>query len=153
MQRATIVALVSAVGTGLAIGTQATLNTWLGRQVGPIRTGLLVNFAGGILAGLLLLVLGVAGQLSLSGSLRSSPILIVVAAGALGLGIIFGVAYSLPRTGVAAGVAAIFFGQMLVAVLVDSLGWGGAGAVPLKVGRLVGLGLLFAGTWFVLPRA
>ena len=39
MQRAMIVALVGAVGTGLAIGTQATLNTWLGRLVGPIRTG------------------------------------------------------------------------------------------------------------------
>ena len=152
MQRAMIVALVGAVGTGLAIGTQATLNTWLGRLVGPIRTGLLVNFAGGILAGLLLLVLVVTGQLSLAGSLRSSPILIFVASGALGLGIIGGIAYSLPRTGIAAGVAAIFFGQMLVAVVVDSLGWGGAGAVPLKVGRLVGLGLLFAGTWLVLPR-
>jgi len=148
-----IVALVGAVGTGLAIGTQATLNTWLGRLVGPIRTGLLVNFAGGILAGLLLLGLGVTGQLSLSSSLRSSPILIFVASGALGLVIIGGIAYSLPRTGIAAGVAAIFFAQMLVAVLVDSLGWGGTGAVPLRVARLVGLGLLFVGTWLVLPRA
>ena len=153
MQRAMIVALVGAVGTGLAIGTQATLNTWLGRLVGPIRTGLLVNFAGGILAGLLLLGLGVTGQLSLSSSLRSSPILIFVASGALGLIIIGGIAYSLPRTGIAAGVAAIFFAQMLVAVLVDSLGWGGTGAVPLRVARLVGLGLLFVGTWLVLPRA
>lgn len=152
MQRAMIVALVGAVGTGLAIGTQATLNTWAGRLVGPIRTGLLVNFAGGILAGLLLLGLGITGQLSLSGSLRSPAIPIFVAAGALGIGIIGGVAYSLPRTGIAAGVAAIFFGQMLVAVLVDSLGWGGAGAIPIRVGRLVGLGLLFVGTWLVLPR-
>jgi len=153
MQRTMIVALVGAVATGLAIGTQATLNTWLGRLVGPIRTGILVNLAGGILAGVLLLALMVTGQLSLSGSLRSSSILVIVVSGALGLGIIGGIAYSLPRTGIAAGVAAIFFGQMLVAVLVDSLGWGGAEAIPLRVARLVGLGLLFAGTWLVLPRA
>ena len=153
MQRAMIVALVGAVGTGLAIGTQASLNTWLGRLVGPIRTGLLVNLAGGVLAALLLLTLAATGQLSLTGSLRSSPVLIFVASGALGLVIIGGIAYSLPRTGIAAGVAAIFFGQMLVAVLVDSLGWGGADPIPLRIGRLIGLGLLFAGTWLVLPRA
>jgi len=153
MQRAMIVALVGAVGTGLAIGTQASLNTWLGRLVGPIRTGLLVNLAGGVLAALLLLTLAATGQLSLTGSLRSSPVLILVTSGALGLVIIGGIAYSLPRTGIAAGVAAIFFGQMLVAVLVDSLGWGGADPIPLRIGRLIGLGLLFAGTWLVLPRA
>ncbi len=152
MQRAMIVALMVAVGTGLAIGTQSTLNNWAGRLVGPILTGLLVNLAGGALAALLLLGLWATGHLSLSGSLRSSPILIIVAAGALGIGIIGGIAYSLPRTGIAAGVAAIFFAQMLVAVLVDSLGWGGAGPIPLRVSRLVGLGLLFVGTWLVLPR-
>ena len=52
--------------------------------------------------------------------------------------------------------AAILWGkdvfQKIQSVLVDSLGWGGAGAIPLRVGRLVGLGLLFVGTWLVLPR-
>jgi transporter family-2 protein len=78
--------------------------------------------------------------------------MVVIAAGALGLLIIAGAAYALPRIGIAAGLATIILGQMVVALLVDTFGWGGAPPLPLRIERLAGLVMLLIGTWLVLPR-
>ncbi len=145
-------ALLVALVSGLAIGFQSTLTNWAGRLIGPTRTGLLVNLAGGAIAGLVILALGF---LTLSRPLRGltlSSAMVVTIAGALGLVIIAGAAYALPRIGIAAGLATIILGQMLVALVVDTLGWGGAPPVPLRLGRLAGVGFLLIGTWLILPR-
>ena len=77
---------------------------------------------------------------------------VVISAGVLGIGIISGVAYSLPRTGIAAGMLGIILGQMVVAVVVDSNGWGGLDPIPLTFSRIAGLASLVVATWLVLPR-
>jgi transporter family-2 protein len=84
--------------------------------------------------------------------LTASSAVIVIAAGALGVAIIAGAAYALPRIGIAAGLATIILGQMAIALLVDTFGWGGAPPAPLRLERLAGLGLLLIGTWLILPR-
>ena len=76
----------------------------------------------------------------------------VFAAGVLGIGVITGIAYALPKTGIAAGLAAVIAGQMLVGVIVDSLGLGGAEPIPLNFTRIAGLVLLALGTWAILPK-
>jgi transporter family-2 protein len=78
--------------------------------------------------------------------------MVVIAAGALGLVIIAGAAYALPRVGIAAGLATIIFGQMIVALFVDTFGWGGAPPLPLQLERIAGVAMLLVGTWLVLPR-
>ena len=152
MQKAILSAVLVALASGLAIGTQSTLTNWAGRFIGPVRTGLLINLAGGVLATLVLLVWGIRSRSVPVPSMGMAPGVILVAAGALGVGIIAGLAFSLPRIGIAAGLATIISGQMLVAVVVDTLGWGGGGVIPLGVGRLAGLALLALGTWLILPR-
>jgi transporter family-2 protein len=147
-----VAAVLVAAGSGIAIGLQATLNNWSGRLIGPTGTGLLVNLAGGIVALIIMLFLAPGrGTLPVRALQGSAPLLVLVS-GALGIGIITGIAYSLPRTGTAAGLSAIIAGQMLIAVLVDSAGWGGTLPIPLSAPRALGLVFLCLGTWLLLPR-
>ncbi|MCJ7825912.1 MAG: DMT family transporter, partial [Anaerolineales bacterium] len=120
MKTAVLSALVIALGSGLAIGTQSTLTNLAGRLLGPTRTGLFINFAGGAIAGIVLLALGLRTTRIPVPPLTGSAVPIVVVAGALGLGIIAGIAFAFPKIGIAAGLATIIFGQMLVAVIVDT---------------------------------
>ncbi len=76
----------------------------------------------------------------------------MLASGLLGIGIISGIAFALPRTGVAAGLSAIITGQMAVGVLVDTFGLAGASPIPLTWARIGGLGLVALGTWFIVPK-
>ena len=151
MKESAITALLIALACGLAIGTQSTLTNWAGRLIGPIRTGLLVNLAGGAIVAIILLLLALLRDPRTVQPITTIGTTIVILAGVLGLGIIAGIAFALPRVGIAAGLATIIFGQMLVALLVDTLGWGGAPPIPLRLGRLAGLGLLLMGTWLILP--
>jgi len=152
MQKSMMTALIVAVISGLAIGTQSSLNAASGKITGATMTGLLVNFFGGVAAGVLLLVISVRqGKIPISGFQAPTMINIIVS-GLLGIGIIAGVAYALPKIGVAAGVSTLFAGQMAVAVLVDTFGLAGGEPVPLNWSRIGGLALLALGTWALLPK-
>lgn len=151
MQRIEVLALLIGVASGIAIGSQGALNSWAGKLVGSVGTGLLVNLVGGVTAAVLLLLLAPRQGVLLWESVRGAAPFILVS-GALGVAIIAGIAYSLPRIGVAAGLSAVILGQMLVAVVVDSLGWGSSEPIPLSVARIAGLVLLLFGTWLLLPR-
>jgi transporter family-2 protein len=152
LSQAIIAALIVAVGSGIAIGTQSTLTNWGGRLVGPLGTGLLTNIFGGTIAGVLLLIF--AGKLTALtwDSFRGAAVVIAIG-GALGVGIIAGVAFSLPRVGITAGMSAIILGQMLVGVIVDAQGWGGLEPIPLNATRILGLVLLVVATWLLVPRS
>jgi transporter family-2 protein len=144
----TAAALAVALGTGIALGVQATTNGHIGTQIGPASTGLLVIVAGGILSAV---VFGVFRNRLFAadlGALRGVAAGIVLA-GVLAVVAIAGTAYALPEVGVAAGLAAIILGQMLVAVVVDSAGWGGMERVALSAPRVLGLILLAAAVWLL----
>ena len=138
MQEATITGAAIALGSGLAIGIQATLFTLIGRSIGPMRASLVLNVTGGIVAAIVLLaVLGIQGNKSWNIS-RSTLVTAVIAV-TLGLFIVTGVTLAFQRTGVAVGVATVFLGQILIGIVVDALGWAGAEAVPLDLRRLLGV--------------
>lgn len=145
-------ALFVAMATGLAIGCQSTLTNWAGRLIGPVRSGLLINFAGGAIAAIIIIAASLLSTSKPIQGLTPSSGAVVILAGALGLAIIAGAAFALPRVGIAAGLATIILGQMVVALLVDTFGWGGAPPLPLRLERLAGVALLLLGTWLVLPR-
>jgi uncharacterized membrane protein YdcZ (DUF606 family) len=108
MQEVTFTGMAVALGSGLAIGIQATLFTLVGRAIGPVRASLILNVT-------------------------------AVVAVTLGLFIVTGVTLAFQRTGVAAGIATVFLGQMLIGILVDAFGLAGAEAVPIDLRRLLGL--------------
>jgi transporter family-2 protein len=150
MQKEIIVPLVIALVSGIAIGIQGTLNNWAGKLVGPIQTGLYVNFFGGVIAVIISFIFfkHFSGQWN---RMSGNALLILIISGGLGICIITGIAFALPRIGIAAGLSSIIFGQMMVAVIVDTLGWGGMEPIPIKLSRLLGLILLFVGIVLLLP--
>lgn len=152
MPRIVITSLIVALFSGLAIGIQSTLIGMAGRNTGAMITGFLVNIAAGLGAGLLLLVVYLyQGSTTVSGiNLPTAGVIVV--AGLLGIGIIAGIAYALPRIGVAAGLSMIITGQMAMGVLVDTFGLTDGEPIPLSWSRIGGLALLALGTWLIVPK-
>ena len=153
MQRLILTSLIVALFSGLAIGVQSTLISMAGKNAGAMLTGLLVNAAAGLAAGLLLIVVYLRpGNAGLT-AIQAPTLGVISVAGLLGIGIIGGIAYALPRIGVAAGLSMIITGQMAMGVLVDSLGLADGEPIPLNWARIGGLVLLALGTWFIVPKS
>ena len=152
MQKSILIAISAAIISGLAIGVQSSLIGTAGKVTGASLTGLLVNFLGGATAGIILLVIYFRQGSGTFSGMQTSTFGMIFAAGVLGIGVITGVAYALPKTGIAAGLAAIIAGQMVVAVVVDTFGLTGSEPIPLSWTRILGLGLLALGTWAILPK-
>jgi bacterial/archaeal transporter family-2 protein len=143
--------ILAALATGIAIGSQSTISSRIGAVIGSVRTGMLVNFTGGLMAGLLLL-----GFTAFQGrsvwSIPSSVIGLLLIGSALGIVIITGVAFSLQLTGVAAGLATIILGQMVTSLVVDARGWGVTAPIPITLPRVLGLAAIAFGVILLLPR-
>ena len=153
MQKTILPALIVALISGLAIGIQAAFISGAGKIAGAVLTGLLVTFMGGIAAGALLVVITVQQGTQAFSVIQSPTLVMIVAAGLLSVAIITGVAYALPKIGIAAGLSSVIAGQMVVAILVDTLGLAGGQPIPLNWTRVGGLALLGLGTWFILPKS
>lgn len=151
MKTSIISGALVALLTGLAIGTQAMISSRAGGIIGEVRTGLLSNFLGGVVAGVLVFVF----------LLREGPqvwrvpgaiIAVLTLSGALGIFIITGISFSLQRAGIAAGLATIILGQLAFSFLIDSLGIGGVEPIPVSLQRVIGLVVTAFGVYFLLPK-
>ncbi len=136
---------------GLAVGIQAVMNGRAGRAMGSIPAGLLIYISGGLIAaGLLVALLSFTNAVDWGAARRAAPF--IVTAGACGSVIVTSLAFAVARIGVAAGLSAVLFGQYLVAIIVDTVGWGDIEPVPLRPERLAGLVLLGVATFLLLPN-
>lgn len=151
MQKSILAALVIALSSGVAVGIQSSLINVAGKSVGAILTGLFVNIFGGIAAGLIVLVIYTQQGNGVFSGFHAQTRSVLLIAGLLGIFVIAGLAFSLPKIGVAAGLGMIITGQMVVGVIVDTFGLTGD-PIPLSVSRLGGLVLLAFGTWLIVPK-
>ena len=152
MQKIIFTSLVIALFSGFAVGLQSSIISASGKNAGAVLTGLLVHALAGIAAGVILLVIYISqGEMAFS-AVKFPTIRAIMIAGLLGIGIISGIAFALPRIGVAAGLSLIITGQMIVGVVVDTLGLTGAAPLPLNWGRIGGLVFLALGTWAIVPK-
>ena len=142
---------VTALATGIAIGVQSFLSGRAGNIIGPINTGFWTNFIGGILAGILIFFFSKFVN-PYYGQITKPAFLIILASGALGILIITGISFSISRAGMAAGLAAVIFGQLIFGVIVDSIGVAGATAIPLDFRRILGLVIMAISVLLLLPR-
>lgn len=141
MKEMTFTGIAVALGSGLAIGIQATLFTVIGRSIGPLRASLILNVTGGIVASLVVLAaIGIKG--GKQWSVPPSTMLLAVIAVTMGIFIVTGVSLAFQRTGAAVGIATVFLGQILIGIIVDALGLAGGQPVPLDLRRLLGMAIM-----------
>lgn len=141
----------AALVTGIAIGVQSFLSGRAGTMIGPINTGFWTNFLGGSLAGILILGLSKFVNPDI-GVITKPAFFITLISGALGILIITGISFSISRAGMAAGLAAVIFGQFLFGVIADSIGLAGLAPIPLDLRRIIGLVVMAVSVILLLPR-
>jgi len=146
-----LLGIMTALVTGIAIGVQSALGSRIGTLIGSFKTGVLMNVVGGLIAGLVLIVFLIVNGKGFW-QLPGTAVIMLVIAGALGIVIVTGVSFSLQKTGVAAGLATIILGQMVVSVIIDARGWGGAAPIPITWPRILGLLVMAAGLYLLLPK-
>lgn len=140
-------ALILAALAGATMAVQGTLNAALGKIIGVLETTLIVMITGTLAALLALFLLGLGkGNISRVGSAPWYYLL----GGLLIVVITYAVASSIPKLGVANATTAIVAAQVATAVLIDHVGLFGMEAVPFTWWKLLGLGLLAAGTRLLL---
>jgi transporter family-2 protein len=146
-----LLGILGALITGIAIGAQSTLSGRIGSIVGDFKTGVLMNAIGGMIAGLIFIVLLIVKGKGFW-QLPGTALVMLVIAGTLGILIITGVSFSMQKAGVAAGLATLILGQMVVSVIVDAKGWGGATPIPISWPRVLGLLVMAAGVYLLIPK-
>lgn len=146
-----VLGIMGALVTGIAIGVQSTLSSRIGSMIGNFKTGIMMNVMGGLIAGVLFLVI-----LLVKGKgfwqLPAPSIVMATLAGGLGILIVTGISFSLQKTGIAAGLATVILGQMVVSVIIDAKGWGGATPIPITLPRILGLVIMAVGLFLLLPK-
>ena len=101
------------------MAVQGSLNAVLGKVVGMLEATMIVHLIGTLVALFALFGLGLGrGNLSIIDQVPWYAYL----GGAIGVIIIFGVVFSIPRVGVANATTAIIIGQVAAALLIDYLG-------------------------------
>ncbi|MFW5842863.1 MAG: DMT family transporter [Spirochaetota bacterium] len=152
--------VLAALVAGIAAGSQAMLAGRIGLGIGPVRTGLLVNTAGGSIG-----ILVIAFLLLLEGSGRIAPVFrpavaqgllplpMVLFSGFLGIVIVGGVSLGVQGIGVAAGVSALVLAQLTTGLILDATGLNAGVLVPIDLRRIIGALIVVAGVYLMLPRA
>jgi len=139
-----MIVLVIGLAGGVAVGLQAPLTSLMSGRMGTLESIFIVHLGGAVLTGLPLLLLR-GGNL---GAWRSVP-WYALAAGSLGLVVLGAVSYTIPRIGAATTVTLIIVAQLVTAALLDHFGLLGASVRSLDPMRLLGMVVLFAGTWLI----
>lgn len=129
---------------GAAAAFQAPINSGLGKRIGVFETGLWSFMTGAILLFIVMLIFG-KGQFSAVTTVPKWQLL----GGVLGVIAVTSMIVSAPQLGVGLATVCILFGQITIAIVIDSLGLLGAEKVPLDYNRIIGIVLMLAGIFFV----
>jgi len=139
-----LVIMIAASG-GAAISFQSLFSGVIGEKLGIIESVFIVHLGGLLLAGLLLLVAG-GGSIA---SWRSVP-WYALGAGFIGVAIVASISYAVPRLGLATTLTVTVVSQLIIGAIIDHLGLLGATHHPLDLARVIGMLILFVGTWLVI---
>ncbi len=126
--------MLLAVLSGMALSTQAAINSQLGKKVGMLDTAL-VTFGFGLIINAVLIAF-FEGQHKVS--------LLAVPKWQL-MGALFGIIYILmmvvavPKIGVAIATVTIIFGQMSMSLVIDTFGWLGNTPIAFNYWRLLAI--------------
>ena len=151
MRESLTLGVLVAILTGGMFAVVTTLEGYIGRAIGAINATVLEHLMAAIVAVGAMTAILLRGGFTWEAARPVIPASIV--AGVIVLVAVGGVAYAMPRAGVAAGNLAMVFGQMALAVVIDTVGIAGYERIPLSLPRIAGLLLMAAGTYLVLPKS
>jgi transporter family-2 protein len=143
MDRGLAVTLTVAVGGLIAL--QAPINAVLGKATGNVAAAFVSFTVGTLLLALLVAVTGQFGGLGDTFEVNWYYLL----GGILGVAYVYTVLVTVSSIGAGAVAAATVTGQLTASVLIDRMGILGLEEQPLSPERLIGIGLLLAGTYLV----
>ena len=142
-----IVFLGVALVAGVLMAIQGSMNSAMGKKIGLLEATFVVHLLGGILIGILLITCCLENWDW--NKLKEIPWYIYLG-GFLGVPIVYGVAYSMPKVGVANATTAIIVGQVAMAFLIDIVGLFGMEKMAFTWFKGVGLALLALGAHLML---
>jgi transporter family-2 protein len=140
------VAVIAMALVGGLIAAQAVINAGLGKATGNIAAAL-VSFAVGTLA--LAAIVALAGQSGGVGEAFSVQWYYLLG-GLLGAAYVFTALVTVSSIGATGVAAATITGQLAASVVLDRIGFLGLDQEPIGLDRMVGVGLLLAGTYLVI---
>ena len=126
--------------SGVAVGVQSPLASMITQRLGMFESIFIIHLGGTLVAVIPLVILG-GGNL---GNWRSLPWYALVA-GVLGLIVVGGVSFMIPRIGVAASITLIIAGQLVISSILDHYGLLGVHVRHLDWQRALGLLIVFVG--------
>ncbi len=144
-----MIAMLVALVAGLTMALQGALNSILGKVVGLLEATFIVHVIGTLTVVLGLFVLGLG-----KGDLLKLPEApwYTLAGGILGVAIVYGVVFSIPKLGVAIATTAIIVGQVSTALAIDHFGLFGLEKIPFSWIKGAGILLLAAGARLMLIK-
>jgi len=134
-----------AVFVGMAIATQTLFSGTLGHYVGVMESVFIVHLGGFLVSGVYLLAAR-GGNLA---AWRAAPVYVWLLAGALGVVIVGGYSYIVPRIGLAPAITVAVSAQLAFSAVLSHFGALGAVQQPLTLSRGVGIAVLLLGTWLI----
>ena len=130
---------------GSAISFQSLFSGTIGSRVGVMESAFIIHLGGLLLAGLILVAMR-GGNM---GAWRAVP-WYVYSAGFLGVLIVSGYSFAVPRLGLAASLTLAIVVQLILGAILDHFGILGAAQRSLDLWRGAGIVVLLAGTWLIL---
>jgi bacterial/archaeal transporter family-2 protein len=143
MDRGFAVLIMAVVGGCIAL--QAPINAGLGRYTGNFAAATISFAVGTVLLAAIVGVSGNAGGLSNVAHVEWYYLL----GGALGAAYVFSALVLVSEIGAGAVAAATVTGQLTTSVVLDRIGFLGLDQEPITPSRVIGVGLLLAGTYLV----
>jgi len=139
------VSIVLAIVVGIAIATQTLFAGVLGHHVGVMESVFIIHIGGFLASGLILLFAG-GGNLM---AWKAAPWYVIAFGGLLGVVIVGGYAYVIPKIGLAPAITLAVSAQLIFSALLGHFSALGALHQPLTISKLVGIGVLLLGTWLI----
>jgi bacterial/archaeal transporter family-2 protein len=128
--------------SGVAVGLQSPLASMITQRLGTLESIFIIHIGGALLIAIPLILLR-GGNL---GDWRSLPWYALLG-GSMGLIVVAGVSYMIPRVGVATSITLIVAGQLVISSILDHYGLLGVNIRPMDLPRILGLIVVFVGAW------
>lgn len=129
---------------GASAAVQSPINSVLGKRIGILECGLWSFCTGALLLILLVTFFG-KGHLSEVTAVPKWQLI----GGVLGVIAVTAMIISAPQLGIGLATVCLLFGQIVVAILIDTFGLFGVEVVPLDYNRIIGVALMVVGIFFV----